>query len=49
VNFLNAGAVYVTARSRNGEQLWQTKVSDYVNHQAFARRRRLRRPRDRGG
>jgi len=35
VNFLNAGAVYLTALSRNGEQLWQTKVSDYVNHQAF--------------
>jgi len=35
VNFLNGGAIHVTALSLGGEQLWQTKVSDYVNHQAF--------------
>lgn len=34
-NFLNGGAIHVTALSRSGEQLWQTKVSDYVNHQGF--------------
>jgi outer membrane protein assembly factor BamB len=35
VNFLNDGAVYTTALSRNGEQLWQTKISDYVIHQGY--------------
>lgn len=36
VNFLNANAIYTTALSREGKQLWQTKVSDYVLHQGFA-------------
>lgn len=35
VNFLNDGAVYTTALSREGEQLWQTKISDYVVHQGY--------------
>ena len=35
VNFLNAGAVYVTCLSREGKQLWQEKVADFVNHQGF--------------
>jgi outer membrane protein assembly factor BamB len=35
VNFLHAGAVYVTALSRDGGQLWQTKVSDFVMHQGY--------------
>lgn len=35
VNFLNGGAVYTTALSREGKQLWQTKVSDFVTHQGF--------------
>lgn len=35
VNFLNAGAVFTTALSREGKQLWQTKISDYVIHQGY--------------
>jgi outer membrane protein assembly factor BamB len=35
VNFLNAGAVYATALSRDGKQLWQTKVCDFVIHQGY--------------
>ncbi|MFC1766194.1 PQQ-binding-like beta-propeller repeat protein [Planctomycetota bacterium] len=35
VNFLNSGAVYTTALSRKGTQLWQTKITDYVVHQGF--------------
>lgn len=35
VNFLNGGAVYTTALSREGKQLWQTKVSEFVTHQGF--------------
>src|SRR4029077_11319048 len=35
INFLNAEAIYTTALDRNGKQLWQTKVTDYVLHQGF--------------
>jgi outer membrane protein assembly factor BamB len=35
VNFLNDGAVYTTALDRQGEKLWQTKISDYVVHQGY--------------
>jgi outer membrane protein assembly factor BamB len=35
INFLHAGAVYATALSRDGKQLWQQKVSDFVNHQGY--------------
>ena len=35
INFLHDGAVYTTALSREGKQLWQTKISDYVLHQGF--------------
>lgn len=35
VNFLNGGAVYTTALDLAGEQLWQTKVSEFVVHQGF--------------
>ena len=35
INFLNDGAVYTTALDRNGNQIWQTKVSDYVIHQGY--------------
>jgi outer membrane protein assembly factor BamB len=35
INFLNKGAIYTTALSREGKQLWQTKVTDYVLHQGF--------------
>lgn len=35
INFLNDGAVYTTALDREGQQLWQTKISDYVLHQGY--------------
>ncbi|MBI2477314.1 MAG: PQQ-binding-like beta-propeller repeat protein [Planctomycetia bacterium] len=35
VNFLNNGAAYTTALSRGGEQIWWTKISDYVVHQGY--------------
>ena len=34
-SFLNGGAIHATALSLDGEVLWQTKISDYVNHQGF--------------
>jgi len=35
INFQNNGAVYTTALTRNGKQLWQTKITDYVIHQGY--------------
>jgi outer membrane protein assembly factor BamB len=35
VNFLNRGAIYTTALSLDGKQVWQTKVSDFATHQGF--------------
>lgn len=35
INFLHDGAIYTTALSRDGQRIWQTKVSDYVLHQGF--------------
>ena len=35
VNFLNEGAIWATALSRQGRQLWQTKITDYTLHQGF--------------
>jgi outer membrane protein assembly factor BamB len=35
ISFLNGGAIHTTALSLTGDILWQTKVSDYVNHQGF--------------
>jgi outer membrane protein assembly factor BamB len=35
VNFLHDGAVYTTALSLEGKQLWQTKITNYVLHQGF--------------
>jgi outer membrane protein assembly factor BamB len=35
VNFLNAGAVYTTALDLKGDQIWQTKITDYVVHQGY--------------
>lgn len=36
INFLNGGAVHTTALAlESGEQLWQTKISDYVIHQGY--------------
>lgn len=35
VNFFHAGAIYATALSRDGKQLWQEKISGFVNHQGY--------------
>ncbi len=35
ISFWNDGAVYTTALSRDGNQLWQEKITDYVVHQGF--------------
>ena len=35
INFLHDGAAYTTALNRDGEQLWQTKITDYVVHQGY--------------
>jgi hypothetical protein len=35
INFLHDGAIYTTALTREGKQLWQTKIADYVLHQGF--------------
>jgi outer membrane protein assembly factor BamB len=35
INFLNGGAVYATALSLDGKQLWQTKITDFVIHQGY--------------
>lgn len=35
VNFLHAGAIYTTAYTRDGQRVWQTKITDYVLHQGF--------------
>lgn len=35
VNFVNNGAVSTTALNRQGEQLWQTKITDYTIHQGY--------------
>lgn len=36
VNFWNNDAIYATALDRkDGSQLWQTKVADFVNHQGY--------------
>lgn len=35
INFLHAGAVYTTALSRDGRKLWQTKITDYIEHQGY--------------
>ncbi len=35
INFLNKAAIFTTALDRNGKQLWQTKISDYVIHQGY--------------
>lgn len=36
VNFLSHGAIYTTALDRQGKQIWQTKINDYVLHQGFS-------------
>lgn len=35
VNFLNDGALWTTALSVEGKQVWQTKICDFINHQGF--------------
>jgi outer membrane protein assembly factor BamB len=35
INFLHDGAIYTTALSLEGKQIWQTKITDYVLHQGF--------------
>jgi outer membrane protein assembly factor BamB len=35
INFLNGSAIWTTALSVEGNQLWQTKVTDYAVHQGF--------------
>lgn len=35
-NFRNQNAIYTTALSLDGAQLWQTKVDDFVTHQGYA-------------
>ena len=35
VNFLNGDSVFMTALDRNGEKIWQTKLTSYINHQGF--------------
>ncbi|HEV3338856.1 MAG TPA: PQQ-binding-like beta-propeller repeat protein [Pirellulales bacterium] len=34
-NFLHDGAIYTTALGLDGQQLWQTRISDFVTHQGF--------------
>ncbi len=35
-NFANSGAVFTTALSLDGKQLWQTRLGDYAIHQGYA-------------
>jgi outer membrane protein assembly factor BamB len=35
INFLHAGAIYTTALDLAGNQLWQRKITDYVEHQGY--------------
>lgn len=35
INFLHDGAVYTTALSLDGNQIWQTKITDYQIHQGY--------------
>ncbi len=35
VSFVNGGAAWTTALSLDGEILWQTRITDYVVHQAY--------------
>ncbi len=36
INFLHDNSIYATALTREGKQLWQTKITDYTLHQGFA-------------
>ncbi len=35
INFLHDGAIYTTALDRDGRQLWQTRITDYLIHQGY--------------
>lgn len=35
INFNNSGAVYTTALTVDGKQVWQTRITDFVMHQGF--------------
>ncbi len=35
INFLHDGAVYTTALSLDGNQIWQTRITDYQIHQGY--------------
>ncbi len=35
VNFFNSGAIYTTALTRDGKQIWQTRITDYTIHQGY--------------
>jgi len=35
INFLSGDAVFTTALDLDGKQLWQTKVTDYLEHQGY--------------
>jgi hypothetical protein len=35
VNFINSNAVYTTALTHDGKQIWRQKVTDYIIHQGF--------------
>lgn len=35
INFLHDGAIYTTALNLDGQQVWQTKITDYVLHQGY--------------
>lgn len=34
-NFFNNGAIYTTALTRDGKQIWQTRITDYTVHQGY--------------
>ena len=36
VNFLHDNAIFTTALDRNGQPVWQRKITDYVLHQGFS-------------
>ncbi len=35
VNFLNSDAIFTTALTRDGDQIWQTRITDYTVHQGY--------------
>lgn len=35
VNFFNSDAIYTTALTRDGKQIWQTRITDYTVHQGY--------------